>query len=170
MLTGTIAAHIKFFGGRAPLFRVVIGRCQPGKDKHALRDGRALEFDVVEGDPTRELHRADESQHLVDRCCIEFRVGPPDCGLLRMTEQFIDAGANEVHGGFVAGDEQQVDLVAQLARRQTVTAFFSSDQCSEQVVAWVFALPANDLVDVCIHRVGCGPDLGERIEGQHWIE
>ena len=147
------ATDVELVGGRAPLRRITVGRRQPRQHEHALRDRLAAELDVLQRDPPRHLHRADVAQQFVDGVDVERRVGAQQLELVGVAHQLEDAGADQVHGGLVAGDEQQRHLVAQLHRRQAVAVLLGGDQRRQQVVGRVRPLPRDDLVDVRVHRL-----------------
>src|SRR6188768_1293592 len=65
VLVGPAAGDVERFGGGSPLVRITVGGGQAGEHEHALRDRAAAELDVVEGDASRHLDRADEPQQLV---------------------------------------------------------------------------------------------------------
>ena len=84
-----------------------------------------------------------------------------------MLHQGQHAAGDQVHGGFVAGDDQQEDHRHQLVVAHAVGGVVGFDQGADQVVARLLAALANQLAHVAEEEkhVGNGPDRAARRGG-----
>jgi hypothetical protein len=70
-----------------------------------------------------------------------------------MIQERKEAVANEIHGGLVAGDEQQNACNEQLALAQPVPLLLGRDQETEQVVTGRLATLRNEIAEVVEHSL-----------------
>ncbi len=104
-----------------------------------------MQLDVLRGIAFgRQLNRAGEAQELLDRQADQRWIGPQALELFGVLEQRERATGDEVHGRFMARDEQQHDHREQLVRAQPVARIFSLEQRREQVVAWPRPAPREE--------------------------
>jgi hypothetical protein len=123
-------------------------------DAGARRDRRARDLDVLDRGPGGGgLHRAVEAQHLLDRVGHAVRLGPQQLPGTRGAQQRVHRARDEVHGGLVPGDEQQVDHRGQFVLAEPVAAVAGRDQRRDEVVARLRALDGDELVQVA-HELG----------------
>ena len=107
----------KVVGIVAPAGGVAVGRGGHRHHERAGLDGAAADLERRHRDAPGHLHRGVEPQALLDRVGDEGRVVAEPGELVGVAQQLQRAVADEVDRGLVAGDEQQAQLVEQLARR-----------------------------------------------------
>ena len=87
-----------------------------------------------------------------------------------MFEELVQAGADEVDRGFVSGNEEQLDLVAQFFLRHTVATVLGVDHGREEIIGGVRRLPFDDVVDESVHLFGRTAGGEDLVVGQHRVE
>jgi hypothetical protein len=83
----------------------------------------------------REVDRAVPAHALLDRPRDERRVVAQPGELAWVAQQGIGAVADQVEGGFMAGDEQQQRGAAQLGLGERLARLLGGDQGRQQIVA-----------------------------------
>ena len=147
-------AEIQLVGGVAPVRGVVVGAGEAREHEAARFDHLAVELEVPDRDPARELHRAVEAEELVDRGVVETGIGAQPLELVAVAEQRQGAVADEVHRRLVAGDVEEHHLVDQLLLVERVAVLLGGDEPREQIVGRCAPLRRDDLEHVLPHRFG----------------
>ena len=169
VLSGILSVEIKDLGGVAPELGVVIRSCERGEHERALRNLLASKGKVRRRDAAADLHRRHPPKKLVDRRGRHPLVAD-DRKLIRMFEELVQAGADEVDRGFVSGNEEQLDLVAQLFLRHTVATVLGVDHGREEIIGGVRRLPFDDVVDESAHLFGRTAGGEDLVVGQHRVK
>lgn len=122
-------------------------------DLAATGDHRAGDVDRVEGEAEGGgLQRSVVAQHLLDRAVDEGQIGAQRGELLRVGEQRQHAVGDEIAGGLVAGDQQQLGHAQEFFVAEPVAVPVAHrDQIAQQIVAGVRALGLHQVVEVAGH-------------------
>src|SRR6476619_2719807 len=150
---------------------VAVRRSEDESELGAARDRRAMEIERLEDPSLEQLQRGVEPQQLFDRRGDEGVLGTEPLQLVGVAEERPPAEERGVHGGLVAGVEQQHARPDELVLREAFTLVRDLDQLGDQIVAGVLRALACERAQVVrelearAHRGGLG--LCRRVELVH---
>ncbi len=127
---------------------IPVGRADRGDHEGAFRDRLAAHLHLRVRDAGGPLHRAVVAQQLLHRAADERGLPMEAFELGGMPEQGKEAVADQVHGGLVAGDEEQDAGGEQLALGEPVALLLHCDEGGEQVRARMAAALGEQRAEV----------------------
>ncbi len=139
--------------GIVELFGIAVGGGEQDHRLLSLRDVDVTDRDVLQRHAARELHGRVIAQQLLDGAAGEERVGAQQLELLEVAQQGERAVADQVHGRFVPGDEEQDAGREQLGLAQLVAGFLRRDERAEQVVTGFLPPLLDELREVLRERL-----------------
>ncbi len=147
-------------GGVAPAARVPVGGGQAHVEHGARRDLGVLEHHRLRGDPSHELVGTVVAEQFGHRSPQEGWFVAQASELVGVAEQGEHAVAHQAGGGFVAGHVQGDELGHQLVVGQALAVDLGGDQVGEQVTGGGLAAKGDLGVEVVVHGVEGGEELG----------
>ena len=130
---------------------VAVGRCVVDDDLVARGDLLAGELGVLGGGAAELDDRRGVPQHLLDRGRDEPEIGPQPRELAGVAGQRQQGVGDEVAGGVVAGDDQELEEAVQVVVGEPLAVDLRGDDRRPYVVAWPGPLLGRPLARVAEH-------------------
>src|SRR3984893_9879675 len=123
--------------GVGELVRIAIGSAEERQDALALPDTVPAQIKILRGNPRRQLDRAVPAQQLFDGRLDQLWLLAEEGELLPMPEERQGAVRDQVDGGLVSCDEQEIRHHHELALGQDLPRPLAREQTADQVLAGV---------------------------------
>src|SRR4030095_2208373 len=150
--------------------RISIGGGEEHEHRLAATHRAAADAAFGRGDAPALRHRRLEAQNLLDGVVDQRGVGAQLVELRRVPKQEPHAVADEIGGGYVAGDQQQFAHRHDLVVVETIAGLFRGDQRAEQVVPRRAPPPGKHVAQVGVALPQFTAYRGTLLVRQEWIE